>query len=129
MASNAQITGVVVPSQAAQGERVDVIIRIKNIKSYPITVMVGGALEYGISPWPTLSFEVERTMTLDPSTIGEFAAYFTMPDKAVKVHGYSYYYGTDGTYHFDDDKSVSVALGQLPQAQFSDLELMSTEVI
>jgi hypothetical protein len=40
-----------------------------------------------------------------------FSGYFYMPDKAVTIHAYSYWYGTDGYWHFDDEmvNTVEVA--------------------
>jgi hypothetical protein len=33
-----------------------------------------------------------------------------MPDHAVTIHAYSYFYGTDGYYYLDDEKTKSVAV-------------------
>jgi hypothetical protein len=56
MAQYAQIVEIVAPSQAVSGERVDITVRIKNTYAAAIGIMVGGALEYGVTPWPGITF-------------------------------------------------------------------------
>ena len=53
MAQYADIIEITAPSEAAQGSRVDITVKIKNTHSEAIGIMVGGALEYGVSPWHT----------------------------------------------------------------------------
>jgi hypothetical protein len=36
-----------------------------------------------------------------------------MPDKAVTLHAYSYWYGGDGSWNFDDEKTKLVAIAAL----------------
>ena len=55
MAQYADIVEIVAPAEAAAGSKVDITVRIKNLHSSTIGVMVEGALEYGVTPWPTIS--------------------------------------------------------------------------
>jgi hypothetical protein len=107
----ADITSVIVdPTKAYAGQRVGVNITIKNTLSYAITVMAGGAYDYGVTPWPTLSFSTVTIETINGGSSIVFLAYFTMPSVACTVHAYSYYYGSDGAYHFDDEYTKGVSL-------------------
>jgi hypothetical protein len=112
MALYADIIEIVAPDQAAPAQRVDIIVRIKNLYSAPITIMVGGVLEYGVSPWPGITFPADKVNT-PAGWVAEFSGYFNMPDKAVTVHAYSYWYGADGSWHFDDEMTKVVNLGAL----------------
>ncbi len=112
MAQYAQIVEIVAPSQALSGERVDITVRIKNTYSAAIGIMVAGALEYGVSPWPGISFP-ENSTNVNGGATHSFSGYFTMPNKAVTIHAYSYWYGADGAWHFDDEKTKYVSLATL----------------
>ena len=112
MAQYAQIVEIVAPSQAVPGERVDITVRIKNTYSAAIGIMVGGALEYGVTPWPGISFP-ENSANVNGGATHSFSGYFTMPDKAVTIHAYSYWYGADGYWYLDDEKTRYVALATL----------------
>ncbi len=112
MAQYAQIVEIVAPSQAVAGERVDITVRVKNLYSAPIGVMVGGGLEYGVSPWPGITFP-ENNTNVDSGAVQSFSGNFIMPDKAVTIHAYSYWYGADGYWYFDDEKTKNVSLATL----------------
>lgn len=112
MAQYAQIIEIVAPSQAVPGERVDITVRIKNIYSSAIGIMVGGALEYGVTPWPGITFP-ENSANVNAGATYSFSGYFTMTNKAVTIHAYSYWYGADSSWHFDDEKTKYVALATL----------------
>jgi len=112
MAQYAQIIEIVAPSQAIAGERVDITVRVKNLYSAPIGVMVGGALEYGVTPWPGISFP-ENYANVDGGAVQSFNGYFIMPERAVTVHVYSYWYGADGYWYIDDEETRSVSVATL----------------
>ena len=112
MAQYADIVGIVAPSQAASGSRVDITVRVKNLYSAPIGIMVGGALEYGVSPWPGITFP-SNSANVGAGVTYSFSGYFYMPDKAVTIHAYSYWYGADGYWHFDDEMTKQVNLAAL----------------
>ena len=112
MAQYAQIVEIVAPSQAVSGERVDITVRIKNTYSAAIGIMVGGALEYGVSPWPGIEFPT-NSANVGGGTTYSFSGSFMMPDKRVTVHAYSYWYGADDYWHFDDEMTKAVNLAAL----------------
>jgi hypothetical protein len=108
------IIELVVSNSAREASSVSVQVKVKNTTISPLIVMVGGALEYGVSPWPTMTF----TSGLEAIPAGETRTYygsFTMPRATVVVHAYSYYYdGTLGAYVPDDEASHSVLVEAAP---------------
>ena len=112
MAQYADIVEIVAPSQAAPGDLVNITVRVKNLYAAPIGIMVGGALEYGVSPWPGIEFP-SNSANVDAGAIWEFSGYFYMPDKKVTIHAYSYWYGADGYWYFDDEMTKAVNLAVL----------------
>lgn len=121
MALYADIIEIVTPSQAAFGSKVDITVKIKNTYSEVISVMVGGALEYGISPWPGIDFP-ENWANVNAGAIYSFSGSFIMPDKKVTIHAYSYWYGADGSWYFDDELTKVVNLASLTP-QVSELQI------
>jgi hypothetical protein len=121
VAQYAQIVEIVAPSQAMVGERVDITVRVKNTYSAAIGIMVAGALEYGVTPWPGISFP-ENSANVNGGATHSFSGYFTMPNKAVIIHAYSYWYGADSAWHFDDEKTKSVSLATL-SPQISEFKI------
>jgi hypothetical protein len=71
--------------------------------------MVGGALEYGASPWPSIDFP-SNSANVDGGATYSFSGSFIMPDKKVTIHAYSYWYGADGYWYFDDEMTKVVNL-------------------
>ena len=112
MAQYADIVEIVAPSQAAPGDLVNITVRVKNLYSAPIGIMVGGALEYGVSPWPGIEFPLDSA-NVDGGATYSFSGYFYMPDKGVTIHVYSYWYGADGYWYFDDEMTKTVNLAAL----------------
>lgn len=112
MAQYADIIEITALSEAVQGNRVDITVRIKNTSASIISIMVRGSLDYGISPWPDISFP-ENWSNVNGGAIGSFSGYFTMPGKKVTIHAYSYWYGTDGYWHFDDEMTKVVNLTEV----------------
>ena len=124
MAQYADIIEIVAPAEAQAGSRVDVTVKIKNTYSGAIGIMVGGALEYGVSPWPGISFP-ENSANVNGGATYSFSGSFTMPDKKVTIHAYSYWYGADGYWHFDDELTKSVNLVEEVESQFGLIEIVN----
>ena len=124
MAQYADIIEIVALGEAQSGSRVDITVRIRNTHSAPIGIMVGGALEYGVSPWPGISF-ASPSANVDAEATYSFSGYFTMPDKKVTIHAYSYWYGADGAWHFDDEMTKAVNLAEIVSSQFGSIEITS----
>lgn len=111
MSLYAEITQITAPSEATAGSSVSVQVKIKNKHSSTIGIMVGGALEYGVSPWPPISFPANQA-TVAAGATATFSGLFTMPyyppGKEIVIHAYSYWYGSDYAWHFDDEKTKTV---------------------
>lgn len=120
--SYTEIVEIVAPSSAVAGQRVDIEVRIKNTYSAAIGVMAGGALEYGITPWPTIDYPDYQANVAAGAT-HTFYGHFTMPDNDVTIHAYSYWYGSDGAWHFDDEKTKEVNLTEAFKGTISKKEL------
>ena len=124
MAYYADIVEIIAPSEAKPGDRVDITVRIKNTYSSSVGIMAGGALEYGVSPWPGISFP-DSSANVDGGATHSFSGYFTMPDKRVTIHAYSYYYGSDGYWHFDDELTRTVNLAEEIESEFGSIAIIS----
>ena len=124
MAYYADIVEIIAPSEAKPGDRVDITVRIKNTYSSSVGIMAGGALEYGVSPWPGISFP-DPSANVDGGAIHSFNGYFTMPDKRVTIHAYSYYYGSDGYWHFDDEMTRTINLAEEIESEFGSIAIIS----
>jgi hypothetical protein len=121
MALYAEITNIEVVSSAPAGSRVDVRVTIKNKYSATIGIMVGGTLEYGVTPWPGITFPNDWA-NFPPGQSYYFDGYFTMPQVNVKIHAYSYWYG-DGSWHFDDEKTKDVSVVEPVKGKITRKEL------
>lgn len=120
MAQVAEILLIESPAEAVAGSRVDIRVHIKNTATVEVGIMVDGALEYGVTPWPGITFPNNwANFPADQSYY--FEGYFTMPSAGVKIHAYSYWYG-DGSWHPDDEKTKDVELTELVPA-FSEFEI------
>ena len=126
MAQYADIIEIIAPSEAQSGSRVDITVRIKNTHSAAIGIMVGGALEHGVSPWPGITFP-NSSANVNAGATYSFTGYFTMPDKKVTIHAYSYWYGADSAWHFDDEMTKVVNLAEVVASQFGSIEIVSYE--
>jgi len=122
MAQYAQIVEIVAPSQAAPGDQVNITVRIKNLYSDVISIMVAGVLEYGGSIQSAVSFS-EYWANVDPGATYSFSGSFTMPNSAVIIHAYSYWYGADGYWHPDDELTRSVGLATVSQPTVSEFRI------
>ena len=126
MAQYADIVEIVAPGEAQAGSRVDITVRVKNNHSAAIGIMVGGALEYSVSPWPGISLP-EPSANVDSGVTYSFIGYFTMPDKKVTIHTYSYWYGADGYWYFDDEMTKVINPAAAIESQFGSIEIVSYE--
>ena len=121
MAQYADIVTIEAPGEAVAGSRVDIEVHIKNLHSATIGIMVGGALEYGKTPWPPITFPNDHADFPAGETY-YFEGHFTMPDSDVTIHAYSYWYGSDGSWHFDDEMTGDVSLAEL-EPEFSQFAI------
>jgi hypothetical protein len=71
---------------------------------------VVGVPEYeGLPSGLYIQFPVS-SVNVDAGATYPFAGYFTMPDKKVTIHIYSYWYGADDLWHLDDEMTKAVNL-------------------
>ncbi len=126
MAQYADIIEIVAPGEAQAGSRVDITVRVRNTHSGAIGIMVGGSLDYGVSPWPGISFP-EPSANVDGGVTQGFAGWFTMPDQKVTIHAYSYWYGADGYWYFDDEMTKVINPAAAIESQFGSIEIVSYE--
>ena len=124
MAAYADIVEIAAPSSSPAGGRVDITVKVKNKYASTIGIMVGGALEYGVTPWPGISFP-EDVVNVAGGATHSFAGWFAMPGENVKIHAYSYYYA-GGSWHFDDEMVKSVGLAE-QASEFRSIEIVSYE--
>jgi len=122
-----EITAVEAPASASAGSLVSIQVVIKNKYSSEISIMVSGNLEYVVSPWPAIYFPNSGANVLAGQSY-YFDGSFTMPAYAVVIHAYSYYYGSDGKWYVDDERTKSVGLGQVGEAQFQSLSVSYAKV-
>lgn len=104
MAQYADITGLNVPSKAAPGDVVSVDITIKNIWTADVQVAAVGVLdsEQRFIDW--------LQALISPGASKVFSGSFIMPNRGVTINAYSYWYGTDGSWHSGDAMSKNVSL-------------------
>jgi hypothetical protein len=121
MAQYADIIEIVAPSEAAPGNLVNVTVRVKNLYSAAISIMVVGVPEYsGLPPAQYIEglYPQQAVANVNAGVTYSFDGYFYMPDKAVTVHAYSYWYGSDDLWHLDDEMTKVVSLAQPQFANF-----------
>jgi hypothetical protein len=124
MAQVAEIIEITAPDEAGTGDRVDVIVAVKNLHSTDtVRIMAVGVPEYpGLPPGEYINglYPYQAKLDLYPGWTGYFNGYFTMPESSVTIRTYSYWYGPDGLFHLDDEKSKVVKLTEQVQG-FSEL--------
>jgi uncharacterized protein YaiE (UPF0345 family) len=118
------IISIDAPSQAMPGDTVNITVKIKNTYSSTIGIMVRGALEYGVSPWPLIDFPTNWANVAGGVTYS-FSGSFQMPEIDVKIHAYSYYYA-EGSWHFDDEATKNVKAAGYPSADIRNLAVVVT---
>ena len=122
MAQYADVIEIIAPSQAAPGSRVDITVKIKNLYSDVISILVAGVLEYGGSLQPGISF-TEYSANVVAGATYSFKGAFIMPDSAVVIHAYSYWYGSDDYWHSDDELTRSVSKSAEPSPTISEFRI------
>ena len=124
MALYADIIEINAPAQASAGSRVDIAVKVKNAFSAEIGIKVVGVPEYpGIPSGVYIDFP-EPEANVGAGAVQPFAGSFTMPNSRVTVRVYSYWYGSDGYWHFDDEMAKPVELAAAPQPAISDFRIL-----
>lgn len=97
------IVSVVAPTEAGTGDEVEVSVKVKNLAAYPIYIAVTGKYDNNIySLYPEyINVAAGGTYT--------FKGSFPMPNKAVRVYAWSWYW-TGTVWYQDDVKYVDIRL-------------------
>ncbi|AQU05311.1 hypothetical protein B1778_00800 [Dehalococcoides mccartyi] len=130
MAQYADIIEIVAPGQASAGSRVDVTVRVRNLYSSVISILVVAFPDYAGVPgglYITGLYPQETWANVPAGATQSFSGYFTMPDKNVTIRAYSYWYGSDGSWYFDDEMTKVVNLAEVVASQFGSIEIVSYE--
>jgi len=122
MALYADIIDLASPLQAASGDEVDFTTVVQNTYSYPIGVKVTAALEYNGGLWTGIIIP-QDVANIDAQATYTFSGYFSMPDKTVIIHIYSYWYGADGQWYVDDEMTRVVSLASAGQPSISEFRI------
>lgn len=122
MALYADITGLNAPSQAVSGSRVDLSAVVKNIYSYPVSLKVTTTLEYNGGYWTGIVIPTDSATVASQASY-TFSGYFYMPSVSVVIHIYSYWYGSDGQWHFDDEMTRPVTLASVGQPSITEFRI------
>jgi hypothetical protein len=110
------VVEIVAPDSAQAGQTVSVTIKIKNKSSYYFTVACIGV-------WDSQERFIDwLTADIAPGVTQSFSGSFVMPNQSVTIHGYSYWWGSDGYWHFDDEMTKGVNLSALTP-QISEFQI------
>jgi len=105
-----EITEIVAPSSAVAGETVDIQVKIKNLHTSTIGIMVGGALDYGVTPWPSTNWD-NVAAGATKTFYGSFTMPYYSPGKEIIIHAYSYWYSPETCgWYFDDEKTKVITV-------------------
>lgn len=116
MGDYTEIQEIVAPDSAAQGERVDVTVKVKNIDPTFYHWVACVAIYDGSAHF------IDEEAFLAPGATYSFSGRFTMPNKAVTITAYSYY-SYYGEWIPDDEASKNVALAEVFEGKISKKEL------
>ncbi len=103
-----EIVSIIAPSAAAYGDLVTVEVRVRNLYSDYLAVKVGGYLD-ATEIWFSPDYA-----WIDPGATYSFTYSFTMPNNAVTLHLWSYYW-TGEEWYADDYSSVYIALAAVEE--------------
>ncbi len=121
MAQYTDILDVEAPAEASAGEEVVIKVDIKNLYTSVISVKTSAIVFVGTDAVDSVTFPTSY-VNLDPGHIYQFGGYFIMPGNDVRVHVVSYWYGSDGNWHIDDNMDKELKLAGLA-TEFSDFKI------
>ena len=110
-----EIIDIVAPASAAEGERVDVTVKVKNIDTLFDHLVACVAICDGTR-------FIDAYANIHSGQTYSFSGHFTMPNKGITIYAYSYY-----PYHqdwiLDDQAQQDVALAEVFEGTISRKEL------
>lgn len=117
------IVAIYGPAEAAEGETVDITVRVKNIWTGSVHVYCVGVLDSEDRFIDWLDEWIPAGETHD------FSGSFVMPNHDVIVNAYTYYEGEDGLLYSDDSESASITLKELPSSEFSGFGISEYQTV
>jgi hypothetical protein len=132
MALYADIIGILAPGQADPGSVVSITVQVINQSPNAAGIKLVGVPEYpGLPVGLYIDFPVNQ-LNFSPGEIRLFYGSFTMPNQVVTARIYSYWYGTDGYWHLDDEMTAVINAAALPpppippdNPEISELKVLS----
>ncbi len=121
MAQYAEIVEIAAPDGATTRSRVDFTVKVKNLYSAPIAIMVGGILANAPGE---LTFPDGDWANVPAGETHTFPGYFTMPNTNAVLRIFSYWYDGEMYWYPDDMKEETVNLAT-PVPVFSELAVAS----
>ena len=115
------IVEIVAPDSAAQGERVDVTVKVKNIDPYWDHVIACVAVV------DSLRF-IDEAVAIPSGGTFSYSGAFLMAGRDVTIYAYSYYpkpYAVPTEWILDDQAQKDVLLAALPEPSFRGFEVTS----
>ena len=100
------------PSPASPGTEIEVVLTIQNNYSSPVSILGDLTFACGGVIYP-ITYDSLQSDTIDPGLTLRITGHFTMPGSAVTITAHSYWYGSDGQWHLDDQRTVSINIQQL----------------
>lgn len=110
------IVSMSAPSEAGEGEEVEVQVAVRNLAAYRIWIAVTGKYDdniYYLYP-ESISVPAGETYT--------FVGSFTMPNKDVRVYAWSWYW-TGEEWYQDDEDYVDIELAEIVEGTITQKEL------
>lgn len=100
-----EIVGIIAPSSAAAGATVNIEVRVRNLHTATIYISATGRVN-GLD-----LFFGATSYAVSSGAVQSFHDAFIMPNRAVILEVWSWYWGTDQEWHLDDDAVKNISLG------------------
>lgn len=106
------IVSIIAPAEAANGTTVNVEVRVKNTWTGDMYIAVTGQYD-GVNIYPSIDY-----LIVSPGQTVSFYFAFTMPNKSITFHAWSFYW-TGTEWYQDDYSSKAIQLKAAPSPEFS----------
>jgi len=119
MAKYAEIESVEVPLSAAPGSTVQITAKVRNTYSTPIGIRITGYIT-GVGGFSTTIYQQYSSgENIDAFITKSFLESFIMPTVAVEIHTFTWWYGADNQWHYDDYLMKTIPLSGTPTGAIS----------
>ena len=106
------IVSIIAPAEATNSATVNVEVRVKNTWTGSMYIAVTGHYD-GVDIVPSIDY-----LIVDPGQTVSFYFAFTMPNKSITFHAWSFYW-TGTEWYQDDYSSKAIQLKAVPSPEFS----------